>query len=72
MTLCPTDRYVVLRRGIPVYTTNECYRLIAYLWGLDIKDRYVVLDYERPYPVDTPDLCAWVEILKTSVEELGE
>ena len=62
--LCPTDRYVVLRRGTPVYTTQDCEALIAYFWGRDIKDQYVVLDYECPCPVDNPDLLAWIQPLR--------
>jgi hypothetical protein len=57
-------RYVILRRGVPVFTTDACTDLVTYLWGRDIKERYVVLDYERPYPVDTPDLLAWVSALE--------
>jgi hypothetical protein len=60
----PQHRYVVLRRGMPVFTTDDCRDLIPYLWGRNIKDRYVVLDYERPYPVDTPDLLAWLRALE--------
>jgi hypothetical protein len=60
----PQHRYIVLRRGLPVFTTETCTNLVAYLWGRDIKDRYVVLDYEHPYPVDTPDLLAWIRPLE--------
>ena len=62
----PQHRYVIHRRGVPVFTTDSHKWLICYLWGLDIKDNYVVYDYERPYPVDTPNLTAWIERLKES------
>ena len=64
MVLCPTHRYVVLRRGVPVFTTDDHELLLAYLWGQDILDRYVVLDYEQPYPVDTPNLLEWMALLE--------
>jgi hypothetical protein len=57
----PTDRFTVLWRGRPVFTTNERMRLVAFLWGCDTQDAYVVLDGERPYPVDDPNLLAWME-----------
>lgn len=53
-------RYVILRRGRPVHGTNTCASVIAYLWGRDIRNHYVVLDYGRPYPWDNPDLLAWI------------
>lgn len=62
--LSPTHRYVILRGGVPVYTTNDCQMLTHYLWGRDIKDNYVVYDYETPYPVDTPDLWTWLTQLE--------
>lgn len=77
MTVNPRHRYVILRRGVPVFTTDECAMLVPYLWGRDINDRYVVYDYERPYPVDTPDLLAWLQPLEAAtgqpltLEEFG-
>ena len=63
--LCPTNRYIVLRQGEPVLTSDDCDALVAYLWGRHIRDGYVVLDYEIPYPVDTPDLTAFIARLRT-------
>jgi hypothetical protein len=77
MTMNPRHRYVILRRGVPVFTTDECALLVPYLWGRDIKERYVVLDFERPYPVDTTDLTTWMLPLEAAagtslpLEELG-
>ena len=71
MTLCPTHRYVILQRGIPVYTTDEVTMLVCYLWGRYIKDGYVVYDYEIPYPVDTPDLYAWLRPLEAAAGTAG-
>ena len=62
--MCPTDRYLILRRGQPVWTTHDVLGVVAYLWGRHLRDRYVVLDYERPYPVDTADLVAWSQCLE--------
>ena len=64
--LCPTDRYVVLYQGEPVYTTACAEGLLTYLWGRQIRKArnapydYTVLDYEVPHVVDTADLCAWL------------
>jgi len=69
MDLNPRHRYVLHRRGVPVYTTDDCAMLISYLWGRDIKHRYVVYDYEQPYPVDTPDLSAWILPLEAVAAE---
>ena len=43
---------------------NDAEDLVAYLWGRDTRERYVVLDYEIPYPVDTPNLTAWYARLR--------
>jgi hypothetical protein len=56
----PTVRFLVLRQGCLVFTTNERRRLVAFLWGRDLKHGYVVYDYEQPYPWDDPDLLAWI------------
>jgi len=64
MMLCPTHRYIILRRGLPVFTTDDCDVLLAYLWGRDLQEQYVVLDYEQPYPVDTPNLVEWIAPLQ--------
>lgn len=69
--MSPTDRYVILRRGQPVFTTQDVNDLVPWLWGRDLKDGYTVLDYEHPYPVDNPDLLAWVQPLKESDASLG-
>lgn len=64
--MCPTDRYVVLWRGEPVYSAACAEDLITYLWGRQIRRApdapfdYTVLDYEVPHVVDTGDLCAWL------------
>ena len=68
--LCPTDRYVVLYRGKPVYTTACVQALILYLWGRQIGATprgpydYTVLDYEVPHVVDTANICAWLARLE--------
>jgi hypothetical protein len=56
--LCPTDRYVVHCNGTPVYSTNELHDILLFLWGRQLRFQYVVYDYERPYPVDNPDILA--------------
>jgi hypothetical protein len=60
----PQHRYIIFRGSEPVYTSNSYKWLISYLWGRDIKDNYVVYDYERPYPVDNPNLTDWLERLE--------
>ncbi len=60
----PQHRYIVLRRGLPVFTTETCTDLVVYLWGRSLTEGYVVLDYERPYPVDTPDVLAFIRPLE--------
>jgi hypothetical protein len=62
--LCPTHRYVVLSHGTPVYTTPDVDGILVYLWGRDIKDGYVVYDYETPYPVTHPNLTAFLARLR--------
>lgn len=65
-SLCPHDRYLVLCRGEPVYSTAWAQAVVVYLWGkplrsnLDAPWDYVVLDYEVPHPVATTDLHAWL------------
>jgi hypothetical protein len=61
--LNPHDRYVMHRCGVPVWTTNDRNYIVAWLWGRDIRDQYVLYDYERPYNVDTPDLLRWFQRL---------
>jgi hypothetical protein len=62
----PTDRYVILCEGEPVFTTDHAEDLVTYLWGRIIRRhagapfRYTVLDYEVPSVVDTGDLSAFV------------
>jgi hypothetical protein len=63
-TLCMTDRYILLQGQRPVFTTNDVQALIPWLWGRDLRDHYTVLDYEKAYPVDNPDLCAWMQCLE--------
>jgi hypothetical protein len=67
-TLVATDRYVVLRRGQPVFTTQNVQTLVLWLWGRDIRNTYMVLDYEKAYPVDNPDLCVWMERLEDTCD----
>jgi hypothetical protein len=66
MSLDPQHRYLILRRGVPVYTTDDVTMLLVYLWGRRLRDRYVVYDYERPYPWDTTDLCTWLKPLEAA------
>jgi len=63
MMLSPTDRYIVHRNGTPVYSTNELQDLVIFLWGRQVRFKYVVYDYERPYPFDNPDILAWIKPL---------
>jgi hypothetical protein len=75
MSMHPQHRYLITRRGVPVFTTDDCPSLLTYLWGRDVKERYVVFDYERPYPVDTPDLSAWIRPLEAAqqiVRDVGQ
>lgn len=64
--LCPTDRYIVLYRGEPVYSTAWAQAVFTYLWGKPLRQApgapwdYTVLDYEVPHAVQTEDLCAWL------------
>lgn len=62
--LCPTDRYILLRGGLPVFTTSDLQDLVPWLWGRQLRRNYVVLDYERPFPVDNPDLLEWIKALE--------
>jgi hypothetical protein len=68
-SLNPTDRYVLLRDGMPCFTTSRKKDLIPYLWGRIMWSaphapaRYVVLDYEVPYVVDTGNVDAFVASL---------
>jgi hypothetical protein len=59
-----TDRYVVLKGTLPVFTTNDVQALLPWLWGRDLRDTYIVLDYEKAYAVDNPDLWAWMQCLE--------
>ena len=59
--LCPTDRYVVHRNGTPVYSTNKLQEILLFLWGRQLRFKYVVYDYERPYPFDNPDILTWLK-----------
>lgn len=67
--LHPTDQYVVLREGMPCFTTSRRQDLVPYLWGRIMRSRpgaparYVVLDYEVPYVVETGDIEAFVASL---------
>jgi len=67
--LNPTDRYVVLREGVPCFTTSRTKDLVPYLWGRIMRStpgapaRYVVLDYEVPYPIETSNIDAFVASL---------
>ena len=60
--LNPTDRYVVLCEGNPVYTTDQKTYLGIRLLSLLVNRspgepfRYTVLDYGIPYIVDADDL----------------
>jgi hypothetical protein len=67
--LCKTDRYVILKGKCPVFTTANVQALIPWLWGRDLRDHYTVLDYEKAYPVDKPDLCAWMQQLEEFADE---
>jgi hypothetical protein len=67
--LSPTDRYLIVRRGVPVFTTNDRDQLLPFLWGRDITHRYVVFDYETPYPVDTTNLTAWLDRLPPATDD---
>ena len=75
--MCPTDRYVVLRRGEPVFSAASAEDLITYLWGRQIRRTpeapcdYTVLDYEVPHVVDTGDLCAWLARLPVEGERVA-
>jgi hypothetical protein len=60
-TLCATDRYIMFKGQRPVFTTNEKEALVAWLWGRDLRDHYTVLDYEKAYGVDNPDLDTWIQ-----------
>ena len=55
----PRHRFVILRQGLPVHTATDLTGVVASLWGRDLRERYVVCDYERPVVVDTPDLLEW-------------
>ncbi len=61
--LCPTDRYVVHRNGVAVFSTNDLHDILLFLWGKQLRFKYVVYDYERPYPFDNPDIVAWIKPL---------
>ena len=67
--LTPTDRYVVLREGVPCFTTSRKKDLVPYLWGRIMRStpgapaRYVVLDYEVPYRIETSNIDALVASL---------
>ncbi len=60
---CRTDRYIVHRNGTPVYSCNELHDILLFLWGRQLRFKYVVYDYERPYPLDNPDLMTWLKPL---------
>lgn len=56
----PADRRFLIYRGIHLLACCEdITTVIAFLWGRDLRAGYLVLDYERPVPVDEPDLTAW-------------
>lgn len=57
--MTPRHRFVITRQGIPCHTDTDLTGVVAYLWGRDLRQRYVVYDEERSVPVDTPDLLEW-------------
>ncbi len=53
--LCPTDRYVVHRNGVAVFSTNDLHDILLFLWGKQLRFKYVVYD--------NPDIVAWIKPL---------
>ena len=49
--MSPTDRFLVLKKGTPVFTSNDPHETALYMWGRS-SFTHSVYDYERPvkYP----------------------
>lgn len=59
--MTPQHRFVILHQGRPVHTAPDLCGVLAYLWGRDLEERYVVYDYERPVWADDANLTAWAQ-----------
>jgi hypothetical protein len=66
-TLCSTDRYLLLRGSVLLFTTNHLDDITTYLWAYGfVSHDYVVMDYETPSPVTHPDLAAFLAPLRAA------
>jgi hypothetical protein len=60
MIMPPAEvRFIVYRGTQPLCAYHTLPEVVAFLWGKCLGEGYLVLDYERPYEVDQPDLTAW-------------
>ena len=64
--LHPTARYIILREGQPVFTTNALRDVAGFLWGRRLCDTYSVLDYERVFPWNEADVLRFVETIRAA------
>jgi len=65
-----TKRYLIVCEEEPVYATDSQDELLVYLWGRVLQRypggpfRYVVYDYEKPYPLKTLNLLDLLHALQ--------